>query len=199
MAKKLRRARRTKEEADDKFDKILAYYMEGTELSETLEGVRVRWVHAWTIRTQEFRTREETIKMITKAWNVSPYMARIDVENAMRLFGDINKSNKQIEENITKEYAVKIMRMALEEGNLSEMNKALATYVKATRIDQEDRDLPDFSNVDLPTVVIGYIPDTLKIELPENYEEQIEAMFKIKERQLNNHQDIEDVDHEEIN
>lgn len=137
------------------FDLIQDWYLskEGdVVLSDTQEEIRQRWHKAWTL-LGNYHSPSQAATVLMKS-GIKQAQAYRDVKNAINLFGDIQKADKEGYRHILYEYSVKVFQLAAKEGNLTEMNRAINNMTKLKGLDREDPDIPDFSRLEIaPTTV----------------------------------------------
>lgn len=85
------------------------------------------------------------------------------------IFGSQYKASKEFKRHMAEEMAKEVYRRAKQLGKLSSMIDALHAFIRATGVEKEDPDLPDFSKLEphqieavLPTELSMNILETLK-------------------------------------
>lgn len=179
---------------DSTFDKIWAYYKNPSkvQLTPKQEEKRVRWLTLFTLR-QNFHSHFQAVNAYIEQQRVagneiSQSQVFKDMKSAMRLFGDVHKSDRQASLVILQEYAHKTFLMAFKQKNPIAMSAALSKLEKYMEID----------NVD----AIHFNPAKLE-DKPDHYSipkvvlEAIAEQFKTGRIDFNN-LEIEDIPHEEV-
>jgi hypothetical protein len=139
---------------------IREYYLKGTELSEKQEGIRQRWTAAFTLLCS-YHSIQQAIPVHRKTFDVSEGQAYRDMKEALQLFGDVMKTEKEGYRQVVYEYAIKTFQLAAKNGDYKAMNQAVTNMMKLQGLDREDPDLPDFEKMK-PSINIITIPDAIK-------------------------------------
>lgn len=121
----------------------------------------------------------------------------ISYATAWRLYKDVGelfgaeKANKQIKRQIAENMAQRTYKFAEERGDVKMMIQATKAYNQAAGLDRDDYDLPDFSLLEAPPVILV---------LPEETESALLALLQNGAINLNKFQqnNTVDVDHEEV-
>lgn len=174
---------------DTHFENILASYLDDSKitLSDLEEEMKRRWMAAFTLLLN-FKSREQTVKILQKQFpNISQATAYRDVNRAIALFGDVNKSHKEGWRYIIFEYNQKVFRKANKAENLEVMGKCLDRMIKLADLDKEESQ---------------FNPDKLRaqiydITLHKSVEKAFMAMIKTGVVDLNNYQ-AEDTEFEDV-
>lgn len=124
---------------DSTMDKIRAYYTNPSdfELSDTLEVVRKRLVHAYNLKMSYF-SNMQIVKLWEKDYGLSQAQAYIDIRNAQVLFGQVNKLDRDAKRNMLYEYTMSLLRRARENGDTKTEAKALDLLGKYSGLSEED-------------------------------------------------------------
>ncbi|PQB08020.1 hypothetical protein BST83_13300 [Polaribacter filamentus] len=179
---------------DTTFDKVWAYYKTPGKVTLTpkQEQKRERWLTLFSLRLK-FHSRLQAINAYIdlykqKEIEISESQAYKDMSNALRLFGDVHKADRQASLVILQEYAHKVFLMAIKQKNPLAASAALTKMEKYMEIDRID--------------AINFNPAKLE-DKPDHYSvpaivlEAIKEQFKKGEIDFNN-LEIEDIPHEEI-
>lgn len=174
-------------------DKVISWYIsdEGeVELSENEEKQRLRWVKAYGLLCKGC-SPFKAVPILMRVTGVSEAQAYRDIKNAISIFGDVQKSEKEGYRNILFEYAMKTYRLAAKKGNLREMNRAIGNMAMLKGLDRDDPDLPDFTlfqphevNIDVPHEVLELLQKMLSMGAVD-----VSAILKNQS---------EDIEHEEV-
>lgn len=162
-------------------DAIRAYYQtkddrHPVELTDTQEEIRQRLLTAHSLVLQK-GSQEAAVKMLVKRFNISDRQARRDMVEAINLFGNVMKSEKEGMRYLLYEKAQKTFQMALRKGDLKAMNNALKTAVSIMGLDREDPDIPDFSKIE---------PSVNLMVLPEEIQQIVQNLLQLGSINLNN-------------
>lgn len=124
---------------DSTLDKIRAYYVNPStyELSEHLEGVRIRYQHAYNLKLSYF-SNQQIAKLWEKEYGLSQAQAYLDIKNSQSLFGQVNKMDREAKRNLLYEYTLSLLRRSRENGDLKSEAKALDLLGKYSGLSEED-------------------------------------------------------------
>lgn len=124
---------------DSTMDKIKAYYSDPDkfELSDHLDEVRKRLVHAYNLKMSYF-SNQQIVTAWMKDYGLSQAQAYLDIRNAQLLFGQINKLDRDAKRNVLSEHTYSLLRRARERGDLKAEAKALDLLGKYFGISEED-------------------------------------------------------------
>lgn len=119
-------------------ERITASYLEeGIELSDKDEELKKRWEAAFSFLLN-FHSREQTVKKLIGVFGGSIARAYRDINNALSLFGDINKSRKEGWRYIIFEYNQTLFQMATKDKDLDIMGRCLDRMIKLADLDKEE-------------------------------------------------------------
>lgn len=167
---------------DTTYDRIFhSYRHDHVKLTANQEEIKKRWEAAYSLMVN-YHSREQAIPMLRSKFEISVSQAHRDINNCLRLFGDVAKSNKEGIRNILYEYSMKTFQLAAscKPPDIGEMNKSISLMIKLKGIDKDDPDLPDFSKLEPHTYIIANDPKTLGFEEVPNIEAEI-AKYKKKQ------------------
>ena len=122
------------------FESILASYLDDkmlAKLSPTQKEMKLRWETAFSLLLN-FNSREKTVQILKKQFDLSLATAYRDVNQALALFGDINKSRKEGWRYIIFEYNQNLMDKAREQDDLATMGRCLDRMIKLADLDKEE-------------------------------------------------------------
>ena len=124
-------------------DRIYAWYIDETivELSSKEKHVMHRLKDAFHLML-EGKMDHEIVEFMNQEFGISERQAYRDLNDARKLYGDINKSSKEAERYILKQYLLEHRQKALAANNFQEANKAVAILAKIKGLDKADPDLP---------------------------------------------------------
>lgn len=137
------------------------------ELTPKQEEIRQRLVAAHGLLCR-FHSPARATKKHAKRWNLSDVQAWRDVRDAISLFGDVQKAEKEGIRYIVFEYAVETFRQAKKNKDYKAMSRAVDTMSKVMGLDKESPDLPDFEKLKPSIIVVG---------LPENQVQRLDTIL----------------------
>ncbi|MFK7049890.1 hypothetical protein V3Q77_08310 [Flavobacterium davisii] len=124
---------------DSTFDKIQAYYVnpDKNELSETVNDIRLRWLTVLNLRRNGF-AKFKVANMLERDYGLSQAQAYIDIRNAESLFGDIYKTDKDVERMFFKEQVADFIKRARKKGDLKAEAKGFDLWAKYGGFEEDD-------------------------------------------------------------
>lgn len=153
------------------FEKIFAWYVDKGNtiiLSDKEEEQRKRWEAAFSLLCN-FHSIEDARPVLEKQFNISSAQAYRDIKNAINLFGDVTKSEKEGYRHIIFQYSMKVFQMASRDRNIMEMNKAISNMIKIKGLDREDPDFIDPSKVE---------PHEYRITVPTKVKKELQKLLE---------------------
>ena len=128
---------------------IEAYYLDDRGqviLTDHQERVRRRLLVAHSLLL-EAASRKDIKSKLMKRYSISAEQAYRDIRHAIRLFGHVQKSEKEGLRHITLELAMETFRFARQEKDIKQMNAAIANIIKLGGLDREDPNAPDWEKL----------------------------------------------------
>jgi hypothetical protein len=133
----------------------------------------------------EAHSTSYVVGVLIKEHNVAQRTAYNIINDAQRIFGQIQQTHKEFARIQAIEMAKFLWATAKRRQDVKGMNKALENFIRATGIDRLDPDLPDFERL---------APSLNILMLPEGMEEMIKAMLTKGVVNLNATQEAEYVE-----
>jgi len=126
-------------------------------LSETEEIILRRLKAIWH-NSCDGKSTSTIIELHTEAFDIEERQAYNDLRDAHDLFGDPRNINKHADAAIAKEMSRKLYSKSLEGGDYKAAGSALANFIKASGVDRNDPDIPDYSKIKQPDIHI-HLPE----------------------------------------
>lgn len=171
---------------------VIVEYLEGRRKDTELTEHQVKY----------FDTVKAIYDMMLKAKSKARILKEIQVladctrrhayqlyQEAEYIWGNTSKSNKEVKRHMAEEMAKKAYRIAVTNKDVNAMIKATHAFIRATGVESEDPDMPDFSRLQ-PSVIVTILPP----ELERNIMEQLKAGYMDFSKSF----EVEDVPHEEV-
>ena len=178
-------------------DKIRAVFITGkedSELTEKEQQRKGRLETTWSLLCKGHST-EEVVTALCELYGYSKQTGYSDVRESINLFGDVRKSSKEGQRHILHEFAMMCYKEAISQGDVTEMNRAVANMIKLLGLDRDDMQGFDPNEVQPPPIMIGFFPEDLSTDLPENWETEVAEMMKPKKAQNINVSDVEEIEY----
>jgi hypothetical protein len=134
------------------------------ELTEDHKELWKRIDHAWAllVDTKNVKTDVEKTDVLCYTYKVALNTAYQYLQWAKELYGDIQDGNKSANRAIVFAYAQEAFKMGSMTRNAGAMSSAVAQMVKILGLDRDEPELPDFSKIKPPTIVLGLPEETQK-------------------------------------
>ena len=134
------------------------------------------------------KTRDQVSKILQEQFEVSQATAYRDIGNALKIYGDVGKADKEGMRFLIFEYNQQALEIAFKEKNLTEIGKCLDRMIKLADFDKDDKlvNLDKLKNMDIT------------ITLDSRSKKGIEKMTSEGVVDFNNF-GVEDTEFEELN
>jgi hypothetical protein len=173
------------------FEAIQAFYTDRlgrVQLTPKQEEQKFRYEQAFNYLCHN-KSKESTVKFLIKRFKVSRATAYHDINDALQLFGDLNKSSKEGLKHILTEMAIKVYNLAEQDKNYAEMNKAIKNIKEIHGLGTEEDASDDWKKYIPTTVIINADVKTLEKMAEEmvqdidfeNYDEGVDYENEIEE------------------
>lgn len=132
------------------------------------------------IKTYGSRTRVAPV--LQKQFGISKAQAYRIIEDTQVVYGTTQKTSREFWLDIILGFIIDDRKKALLKGDFKSaavMQKNMITAIE--KLAGTNESIP-FEKVQPPPVVIGFFPETLKVELPEDWEDQIKQIIKPKRK-----------------
>lgn len=127
---------------DSTFDRIFAWYIDPKRysLSEKDEEIQKRWSAAWSL-LMNYHSLEQAVAVHMEEFSLSRAQAYRDLKQAVNLFGNVTKTEKEGRRYVLYEYSMKVFQLALKKGDLETAGKMIERMSKLMRLDADDTEL----------------------------------------------------------
>lgn len=147
-------------------DSIREYVLDTRErvvLSETNREIFNRLKAAWVFMIDKSATKDETAEMLQDLYRISDVQAWRDVKNALNLFGEASRAEKEGEREILVQKIEKLRRLAMEKKDYKTAAECDKNIIKARGFDKKDPDLPDFAKLEQHIYIVVMPPAMLEL------------------------------------
>lgn len=164
---------------DTTFDRIFAHYIdpEKNKISEKEEEIRKRWSAAFSLLLN-YHSPEQAVPVLENEFKISKAQAYRDIRNAMNLFGDVHRSDKEGKRYILYEYSMKLLQMAIKKGDLEAWGRSIDRLMKLARLESDDQEMvnPDkIQSHEYKLVLPKELRDQLQMMISQGYLDLSEA------------------------
>lgn len=136
-------------------------------LSEQQQGVHERLVAAFALIRKGYSLDKRT-KLHMAAHGIDRAQAWRDFRNALELFGDVQKMEKEGMRLVLYGFALEAFNMAKKEKSHGGMTKAVEVMTKLLGLDRETPDLPAFDKLEAGHILVA---------IPAEIEDALRAML----------------------
>jgi hypothetical protein len=144
----------------DNFDKIRAFYIDGSKLSDLQEKKRLQYEQAHQLRLTGY-SKDQTIQILLGKNVVGSQREAYQVtNNSEMLFGDVAAANKEGLRVILSENFLRLYQKAVKDENIKEANRALENVARLNSLYKEE-DPINWDKIFIPVPVYSSNPKTL--------------------------------------
>lgn len=163
--------------SDDLFDKIENYYLNGSKLSDVEMKICTRLESSYALMMKH-RSKSIAVKKHAKTSGISLTQAYSDFKAAERVFNPLRKYTKEFLRLVIIESAMRDIRdceKRAKDASISDWDKIMKIkdraeqrIIKASGLDQDDPNLPDFSKLK---------PHQYNIQVPREVEKMFHSLL----------------------
>ena len=115
------------------------------------------------------------------------------IKEVKRIYADLNKTDKEFERHFLLETLKKGLRLAFKEQNLRGIASLSKSYAVVAQLNEVEIELPDFENIQPPTIILGNFSEELGVpQLPKSeLEQQLVALIRKKKTPIQDAEIIE--------
>ena len=172
---------------DTRADKIIDHYINATKLTDKLEEERQRLYEIWA-QLANGNSPEIVKAAYMEQHSVSLRTVQRDINDAMRVHGEIQPINKNAVRHILYELSMRAYRLASQDGppNVTEMNRAVKNMIDLFGLTKEDPEKIDWEQLE---------QHEIRIKMPKDMMVAMRSVIKTGAVDLD---EIMDIPHEEI-
>lgn len=150
------------------FDAIRRHYKNPRwKLTESQAAIHERWIAAYA-KMKSGVSEGERIEIHMKEFGIERSAAFRDFANALNLFGDVQKAEKEGMRWVLYGFALDAYNLAKAAGNHKGMSQAVGQMTKLLGLDREDPEMPNFKDLESGHILIA---------VPAEIEEALRAML----------------------
>lgn len=177
-------------------DQYLAYVNDTTgevKLSETVKRKVERWEFANNLIVQHGVCRT-SINLMKEKFKIDQATVYRDFDSAMQVFGSIHRNQKEYLRHVHLQKSFALLSAAEKVGDFAAWKAALSELRRNAGFEKADPDLPDFSKIQPPRILVGFFPQLLNVPLPDDWEAQVKELVKAKRKKNLNVEDAQIVE-----
>ncbi|SDK35137.1 hypothetical protein SAMN05421823_102529 [Catalinimonas alkaloidigena] len=166
-------------------EQVIAYMQQPATL--TLTGKLQEKLERWDCcdnLIRQYGRYSTVVEMLMKKFGCSKATAYRDIQATEQVFGSINRTQKEYWRMILREMMLETRDLAKQNEDLRTMTAAEKNLMQLMQLDQQDPELPDYSELQPADITLGFFPELLKVELPEEKElkRQIAKLKEVKRK-----------------
>lgn len=131
---------------------------------------------------KKYGSRTRVAPQIMKMYGVSKAQAYRIFESTQDVFGTTQKTSREFWLDIILGYIMQDMQKASLKGDWRSVGVMQKNMIAAVEKLAGDKDSIPFEKVQPPPIMIGFFPETLKVELPDDWEEQVKKIIQPKRK-----------------
>jgi len=112
--------------------------------SEIFERIKL----AWSLLSEKHLSRQQAATQVSKTYNISEIQGHNDVRDALNLFGEATRAQKEGLRFVTYEAIMKTFQLAYKAEDYRTMADATKNMIKVLGLDKDDPDAPDFARLE---------------------------------------------------
>lgn len=180
-------------------DKIIAFLQDNSgnvKLSKKLEEKLERFYRCSAL-IKQYGSRLKVCPMLEKEFGISKAQAYRDFSDTQQVFGESSKGSREFWLDIILGMMMETRKRAKDAGDNKTAAAVEKNMVSAVKDLLGDKENDAYENLQPVNIMMGFFPETLKTELPDDLEDQIKNLLKPKRNSNLNIEDAKVVDDEE--
>lgn len=170
--------------------KHLAGELPDAQVSQAVLDKEKRLLMAKELR-ERYLTRLKVVPKLVENFKISESTARRDFDDACFLFGRTTFSSRDFYIDILIGWIRETRELAKKKSDAKSMATCDRNFKDLIRDFFGDNETPPFEDIQPPNIMIGFFPELLNVQLPDNWKQQVAALLaKKRGRDL----DIQDAD-----
>jgi hypothetical protein len=182
------------------YKEVVMEYFEGKRREEHLSLDHLNYLRmvrqAWALLL-DVKSKKYIVGSLIQQFDITYSYAYRILRQTQEIMGSVDQVDKSINRHIAIEMAKEAYRKAQLLDSLSEMNKAIGNFIKASGLDRDDSELPDFSKLDAHLNVM-VLPEGMEDLLRQTLEQQgVINLNKLPEgAELTTYEEVDEADTE---
>lgn len=132
---------------------------------------------------RQYVTRKKVIPMLMNRYEISREYARQLYMETIEIYSTTAQVNKEYWIEYLIERNKKTYDVAYKRGNVTAMAMADNTLAKIVKDILPDDDSSVYEDFQLPAIEVGFYPELLKVDIPENLDEIVRELKSMKKRE----------------
>lgn len=163
-------------------EKIIEYLLQdgdGINLTKTLQEKLSRMDFCYD-QIKQYGSRLRVAPLLVNKYGISKAQAYRVIQDTQEVYGATQKTSREFWLDIILGFMIDDRKKALLKGDfrsVSAMQKNMITAIE--KLAGTNESIP-FEKIQPAPVMIGFFPDTLKVDLPDDWEDQVKQIIKPK-------------------
>ena len=178
----------------DDLNEIIDYILSDkeTHLSEQLKEYLEK-VDVADNLIRKYKIKKKVVNGLIKRFGIGSRYAYRLINDAQLVYASVHTASKDYWKEVIREMALKTYQKAVKAKDFTAQNAAIKNLIQIIGLDKEDSGF-DPTKIDIHTYILGFIPETLNVPLPANYQERLKEMKQKKLKALEDIQDVEPIE-----
>lgn len=129
---------------------------------------------------RQYGSRVRVAKVLMNSYKISRAQAYRIFESTQSVFGTTQKTSREFWLDILMGFMIDDRQKALIKQDYRSVSSIHKNMIAAVEKLAGDKDTIPFEKVQPPQIVIGFFPETTKVELPDDWEDQVKKIIKPK-------------------
>lgn len=131
---------------------------------------------------KKYGSRTRVAPQIMKMYAVSKAQAYRIFQDTQDVFGSTQKTSREFWLDILLGFMMESREKASKKGDFRSVSAIEKNMASAVEKLAGNKDSVPFEKVQPPPIMIGFFPETLKVELPDDWEEQVKKIIQPKRK-----------------
>lgn len=129
---------------------------------------------------RKYGSRTRVANILVKSFSISRAQAYRLFQDTQDVFGSTQRTSREFWLDIILGFMMETREKALIKGDFRSAQATENNMAKAVEKLAGDKDTIPFEKVQPPQIMIGFFPETTKVELPDDWEAQVKQIIKPK-------------------
>lgn len=131
---------------------------------------------------RQYGSRVRVAKVLMNSYKISRAQAYRIFESTQSVFGTTQKTSREFWLDILMGFMIDDRQKALIKQDYRSVSSIHKNMIAAVEKLAGDKDTIPFEKVQPPTILLGFFPDSTKVPLPDDWEDQVKQIIKPKRK-----------------
>ena len=163
-------------------DKIIEFLLQDGDEIQLSKKLQEKLERMDTCRDliRKYGSRTRVANILINNFKISRAQAYRLFQDTQDVFGSTQRTSREFWLDIILGFMMETREKALIKGDFRSAQSTENNMAKAVEKLAGDKDTIPFEKVQPPQIMIGFFPETTKVELPEDWEDQVKKIIKPK-------------------